>query len=106
MVINNKKYENLIITKGTHIEAYESLESVYEEQIKKNLLLLLDNKESYLDLVLFGTGTSFKLVPKELQSILISRNIKYESMISSAAYNTYNILLSAARNFISVIKLI
>ena len=63
-------------------------------------------KESYLDLVLFGTGTSFKLVPKELQSILVSRNIKYESMISSAAYNTYNILLSEARNFISVIKLI
>ena len=106
MVINNKKYENLIITKGTHIEAYESLESVYEEQIKKNLLLLLDNKESYLDLVLFGTGTNFKSVPKELQSIFISKNIKYEAMISSAAYNTYNILLSEARNFISIIKLI
>jgi len=82
------------------------LESVYDEKIKKSLLILLDNKESYLDLVLFGTGTSFNLVPKELQSILVSRNIKYESMISSAAYNTYNILLSEARNFISVIKLI
>ena len=70
------------------------------------MLLLLDNRESYLDFVLFGTGTSFKLVPKKLQSILISRNIKYESMISSAAYNTYNILLSEARNFISIIKLI
>ena len=82
------------------------MESVYDEKIKKSLLILLDNKESYLDLVLFGTGTSFNLVPKELQSILVSRNIKYESMISSAAYNTYNILLSEARNFISVIKLI
>ena len=96
----------MIITKGTHIEAYDSLESVYEEKIKKNLLILLDNKESYLDLVLFGTGTSFKLIPKEFQSMLISRNIKYEAMISSAAYNTYNILLSEARNFIAVIKLI
>ena len=70
------------------------------------MLLLLDNKDSYLDLVLFGTGASFMTAPKELQSILISRNIKYESMISSAAYNTYNILLSEARNFISIIKLI
>lgn len=70
------------------------------------MLLLLNDSTSYLDLVLFGTGSSFKKVPESLQSILISKNIKHEAMISSAAYNTYNILLSESRNFIAIIKLI
>ena len=70
------------------------------------MLLLLKNSSSYLDLVLFGTGSSLKKVPENFQSILISRNIKFEAMISSAAYNTYNILLSESRNFIAIIKLI
>ena len=72
----------------------------------ESLLLNLNQISKKLDLVLFGTGNKLEKMPKFLVKNLISKNINYEVMISSAAYNTYNILLSEGRNFIAVIKLV
>jgi len=82
------------------------VENLFANNIKKYLFSYLNQDCLDLDLVLLGTGKILEKIPEDLQSLFISKNIKYEAMVSSAAYNTYNILLSEERKFISVIKLI
>ncbi len=104
MIINNKKYKNIIIGDGTNTKEIIDKDNIYHQDILSQLHRKYQ-KEPF-DLVLFGTGKFYSKLPEDFEGFFIKYKIKYEIMVSSSAYNTYNILVSEDRNFFSIIKLL
>ena len=104
MIINNKKYKNIIITDGLDTKEIIDKDNVYHQDILTQLHRKFKKKP--FDLVLFGTGKIYNKIPEDLEKFFIKYKIKHEIMVSSSAYNTYNILVSEDRSFFSVIKLL
>lgn len=50
-----------------------------------------------LDIVLFGTGAGFVLLPREIREALAAAGLWAETMTTGAAARTYNVLLGEGR---------
>ena len=105
VIINKKKFRNLISINGNKIVQYDKPSNIYKNTFLDNLIRNADEIKKK-DLILFGTGVSVLNIPDEIKSFFYKNSIKFEIMNSLAAYKTYNILLHESRNFISIIKVL
>tara|TARA_X000000950_G_C13595611_1_gene529199 strand:+ start:31 stop:507 length:477 start_codon:yes stop_codon:yes gene_type:complete len=103
VVINKKKYYDLLFFADNEIKTYVKPINIFDTNVLDYLFLVLKN--SSFDLILFGTGKNLTKAPKQLEKFLIENKYSYEIMNSISAYNTHNILLSEKRNIVSIIKL-
>ena len=104
MIIDKKKYHNLLFFYNEQIKVINDKLNVFDETIVKHLHKIL--QISKFDLILFGTGENLKKIPEKLKKYLIEEKHNFEIMSSNSAYNTHNVLLSENRNLVSIIKLI
>tara|TARA_B100001121_G_C18411351_1_gene490275 strand:- start:22 stop:462 length:441 start_codon:yes stop_codon:yes gene_type:complete len=105
VIINKKKFRNLISINGNKIVQYDKPNNIYKNTFLDNLIKNADETKKK-DLILFGTGVSVLNIPDEIKSFFYKNSVKFEIMNSLAAYKTYNILLHESRNFISIIKVL
>ena len=104
MIIDKKKYHNLLFFYNEQIQVINNNLDIFDETILKYLYKILQT--SKFDIILFGTGESLKKIPEKLKKYLIEQKYNFEIMSTNSAYNTHNILLSENRNLLSIIKLI
>ena len=104
MIIDKKKYHNLLFFYNKQIKVIKNNLDVFDETILKNLCKILQT--SKFDIILFGTGESLKKIPEKLKKYLIEQKYNFEIMSTNSAFNTHNVLLSENRNLVSIIKLI
>ena len=105
VIINKKKFRNLISINGNKIVQYDKPNNIYKNTFLDNLIKNADETKKK-DLILFGTGVSVLNIPEEIKSFFYKNSVKFEIMNSLAAYKTYNILLHESRNFVSIIKVL
>ena len=104
MIIDKKKYHNLLFFYNEQIKVINNNLDVFDEAILKHLCKILQT--SKFDLILFGTGENLQIIPEKLKKYLIEQKHNFEVMSTHSAFNTHNILLSENRNLVSLIKLI
>ena len=104
MIIDKKKYHNMLFFYNEQIKVINNNLDVFDETILKNLCKIL--QASKFDIILFGTGESLKKIPEKLKKYLIEQKYNFEIMSTNSAFNTHNVLLSENRNLVSIIKLI
>ena len=104
MIIDKKKYHNLLFFYNEQIKVINNNLDVFDETILKHLYKIL--QKSKFDIVLFGTGENLKKIPEKLKIYLIDQKYNFEIMGTNSAFNTHNVLLSENRNLVSIIKLI
>ena len=104
VVINKKKFKNIIFVNGCNLTEGKKDENIYENIFLSNIFKNI-NKIKY-NLLLFGTGENLLDLPEKLKIFLIENTIKFEIMNSLSAYKTHNILLHEGRNFTSIIKIL
>ena len=104
MIIDKKKYHNLLFFYNEQIKVINNNLDVFDETILKHLYKIL--QKSKFDIVLFGTGENLKKIPEKLKKYLIEQKYNFEIMSTNSAFNTHNVLLSENRNLVSIIKLI
>ena len=104
MIIDKKKYHNLLFFYNEQIKVINNNLDVFDETILKHLYKIL--RMSKFDIILFGTGKNLKKIPEKLKKYLIEQKYNFEIMSTNSAFNTHNVLLSENRNLVSIIKLI
>ena len=104
MIIDKKKYHNLLFFYNEQIKVINNNLDVFDETILKHLYKILET--SKFDIILFGTGKNFIKIPVKLKKYLIEQKYNFEIMSTHSAFNTHNVLLSENRNLVSIIKLI
>ena len=104
MIIDKKKYYNLLFFYNEQIKVINNNLDVFDETIVKHLHKILQT--SKFDIILFGTGENLKKIPEKLKKYLIEQKYNFEIMSTNSAFNTHNVLLSENRNLVSIIKLI
>ena len=104
MIIDKKKYYNLLFFYNEQIKVINNNLDVFDETILKHLYKIL--QMSKFDIILFGTGKNLKKIPEKLKKYLIEQKYNFEIMNSNSAINTHNVLLSENRNLVSIIKLL
>ena len=104
MIIDKKKYHNLLFFYNEQIKVINNNLDVFDETILKHLQKILQT--SKFDIILFGTGENLKKIPEKLKKYLIEQKHNFEIMSTNSAFNTHNVLLSENRNLVSIIKLI
>ena len=104
MIIDKKKYHNLLFFYNKQIKVINNNLDVFDETIIKHLYKVL--QKSKFDMILFGTGENLKKIPEKLKKYLIEQKYNFEIMTTNSAFNTHNVLLSENRNLVSIIKLI
>tara|TARA_X000000950_G_C13745148_1_gene590188 strand:+ start:486 stop:866 length:381 start_codon:yes stop_codon:yes gene_type:complete len=105
VVINKKRFKNIIFVNGYNLTEGKKDDNIYENIFLSNIFKNI-NKVKNNDLFLFGTGENLLDLPEKLKIFLIKNTIKFEIMNSLAAYKTHNILLHEGRNFTSIIKVL
>ena len=104
MIIDKKKYHNLLFFYNEQVKVVNNNLDVFDETILKHLYKILQT--SKFDIILFGTGENLIKIPEKLKKYLIEQKYNFEIMTTNSAFNTHNILLSENRNLVSIIKLI
>ena len=104
MIIDKKKYYNLLFFYNEQIKVINNNLDVFDETILKHLCKILQT--SKFDIILFGTGENLIKIPEKLKKYLIEQKYNFEIMSTNSAFNTHNVLLSENRNLLSIIKLI
>ena len=104
MIIDKKKYHNLLFFYNEQIKVINNNLDIFDETILKHLYNIL--QMSKFDIILFGTGNIIKEIPEKLKKYFIEQKYNFEIMSSNSAFNTHNVLLSENRNLVSIIKLI
>ena len=104
MIIEKKKYQNLLFFYNEQIKVINNNLDVFDETILKHLYKILQT--SKFDIILFGTGKNLIKIPEKLKKYLIEKKYNFEIMSTNSAFNTHNVLLSENRNLVSIIKLI
>ena len=104
MIIDKKKYHNLLFFYNEKIKVINNNVDVFDETILKHLYKIL--QISKFDIILFGTGENLIKIPEKLKKHLIEQKYNFEIMSTNSAFNTHNVLLSENRNLVSIIKLI
>ena len=104
VIINKKKYFNLLFFYDDQIKLFKHDLDTFDEATLKHLYPILD--KSKFDIILFGTGKNLKKMPEKLKKYLIDKKYSFEIMSTTSAFNTHNILLSERRKLVSIIKLI
>ncbi len=104
MIIDKKKYHNLLFFYNEQIKVINNNLDVFDETILKHLYKIL--QASKFDIILFGTGKNLIKIPLKLKKYLIEQKYNFEIMSTNSAFNTHNVLLSENRNLVSIIKLI
>ena len=103
--IDNHKYFSDVIIYNSQVNRIKETLPVFSRSNLSVIENILNNNND-IDIILFGTGETLKEIPSFFQKLLIKKNKKYEVMISTAAYRTYNILLSEGRSVVSVLKVL
>ena len=103
--IDNHKYFSDVILYNSQVNPIKETLPVFSKSNLSFIENILNNNND-IDIILFGTGETLKEIPSFFQKLLIKKNKKYEVMISTAAYRTYNILLSEGRSVVSVLKVL
>ena len=103
--IDNHKYFSDVIIYNSQVNPIKETLPVFSRSNLSVIENILNNNND-IDIILFGTGETLKEIPSFFQKLLIKKNKKYEVMISTAAYRTYNILLSEGRSVVSVLKVL
>tara|TARA_Y100001958_G_C20724126_1_gene220071 strand:+ start:106 stop:489 length:384 start_codon:yes stop_codon:yes gene_type:complete len=103
--IDNQKYSSDVIIYNSQVNTIKETLPVFSRSNLSVIENILNNNKD-IDIILFGTGKTLKEIPVFFQKLLIKKNKKYEVMISTAAYRTYNILLSEGRSVVSVLKVL
>ena len=104
MIIDKKKYHNLLFFYNEQIKVINNSLEVFDETILKHLYKILQTSKFYI--ILFGTGKNLIKIPLKLKKYLIEQKYNFEIMSTNSAFNTHNVLLSENRNLVSIIKLI
>ena len=94
VVVNNKRYENSIITMPDNI--IEDWHALTVEQLTEEHFELLIPYEP--EIILLGTGTTLRFPSPQVTKNLLKLKIGVEVMDTNAACRTYNILMAEGRN--------
>lgn len=94
VVVNNKRYENSIITMPDNI--IEGWQAHTVEQLTEEHFELLIPYEP--EIILLGTGTTLRFPSPVVTKNLLKLKIGVEVMDTNAACRTYNILMAEGRN--------
>ena len=94
VVVNNKRYENSIITMPDNI--IEDWHALTVEQLTEEHFELLIPYEP--EIILLGTGTTLRFPSPLVTKNLLKLKIGVEVMDTNAACRTYNILMAEGRN--------
>ena len=94
VVVNNKKYENSMITMPDKIiENWQA--STVEKLTEENFKLLIPYEP---EIILLGTGATLRFPSPLVTKNLLESKIGIEVMDTNAACRTYNILMAEGRN--------
>ena len=94
VVVNNKKYENSMITMPDKIIA-DWQASTVENLTEGHFELLIPYEP---EIILLGTGTTLRFPSPLVTKNLLESKIGIEVMDTNAACRTYNILMAEGRN--------
>ena len=94
VVVNNKKYENSMITMPDKIIA-DWQASTVEKLTEEHFKLLIPYEP---EIILFGTGATLRFPSPLVTKNLLESKIGIEVMDTNAACRTYNILMAEGRN--------
>ena len=94
VVVNNKKYENSMITMPDKIIA-DWQASTVEKLTEEHFKLLIPYEP---EIILLGTGTTLRFPSPLVTKNLLESKIGIEVMDTNAACRTYNILMAEGRN--------
>ena len=94
VVVNNKKYENSMITMPDKI--IENWQAPTVEKLSKEHFELLIPYEP--EIILLGTGATLRFPSPLVTKDLLESKIGVEVMDTNAACRTYNILMAEGRN--------
>lgn len=67
------------------------------DSLTVNAIAPVLGEKDRLDIVLFGTGAEFVLLPREVREALAAAGLWAETMTTGAAARTYNVLLGEGR---------
>ena len=76
MIIDKKKYHNLLFFYNEQIKVINNNLDVFDETILKHLYKILQT--SKFDIILFGTGENLKKIPDKLKKYLIEQKHNFE----------------------------
>ena len=94
VVVNNKKYENSMITMPDKIiEDWQA--STVEKLTEEHFKLLIPYEP---EIILLGTGATLRFPSPLVTKNLLESKIGFEVMDTNAACRTYNILMAEGRN--------
>ena len=94
VVVNNKKYENSMITMPDKIIA-DWQASTVEKLTEEHFKLLIPYEP---EIILLGTGATLRFPSPLVTKDLLESKIGVEVMDTNAACRTYNILMAEGRN--------
>ena len=94
VVVNNKKYENSMITMPDKIIA-DWQASTVEKLTEEHFKLLIPYEP---EIILLGTGATLRFPSLLVTKNLLESKIGFEVMDTNAACRTYNILMAEGRN--------
>ena len=94
VVVNNKKYENSMITMPDKIIA-DWQASTVEKLTEEHFKLLIPYEP---EIILLGTGATLRFPSPLVTKNLLESKIGIEVMDTNAACRTYNILMAEGRN--------
>ena len=102
VLINQKRYDNNLITMPDHIIENWQVQS-FEQLSEEHFDLLLPFQP---EIVLLGTGATLQFPSPFVTNKLIAVKVGVEVMDTNAACRTYNILMAEGRNVAAALLLI
>jgi uncharacterized protein len=96
--VNSRRFTSSIVVSGTHLEAWHvtGIASLDADSFARAL-------EIGPDLILIGSGSTFRFPSPKVLRPLIEARIGHEVMDTHAACRTYNILLGEGRNVLAAL---
>jgi uncharacterized protein len=88
----------LILPSGMRALSASGIEDVTTSQLPE-----LAIEKDQIDFLLIGTGVVMKLLPKTLADWFSTRAIHHDTMSTSAAVSTYNVLLAEERRVAAIL---
>jgi uncharacterized protein len=73
------------------------------EGVTNTLLRELADEKELIDFLLIGTGVAMKRIPKSLADWFSTQAIHHDTMSTSAAVSTYNVLLAEERRVAAIL---
>lgn len=94
--INDTEYKQSILLTPKHVEVWPLKN--FADINQDNVAAIIAQKP---EVVIFGTGRDFQLLPAELMTLFHNKKIGVESMDTGAACRTYAALASEGRNVLA-----